>query len=392
MATVRNSWPAANGASVVNGSPRATMLGSAWAATRWLRNRWPTAHEADSHATPPHGLPAHPQPRIEASSAPRRPAHVTPQTDLVHRMLQSHRTALLLRLQVAQSLSDEQLLTAAEHFLSATTSVPAGPVLLERWWLDTGDSGDTAVAADRVAVEAAYLDRYAVTNAQFQSFVDSGGYEQAVLWQPAVASRVHEFVDATNRPGPRYWHDGQHPPDLSDHPVIGVNWFEADAYARWAGKRLPTDAEWVRAASWPLEADDRVLPRKYPWGDAFERDRANLWTSGVGGTVPVGEFAAGDSGGGARQLIGNVWEWTACQVQFWNQRGEVELTQPLKSLRGGAFDTYFETQATCQLASGDSPLARKHNIGFRCAIGMHDLIPNISDLLDDEPAAGEVSA
>ena len=127
-------------------------------------------------------------------------------------------------------------------------------------------------------------------------------------------------------------------------------------------------------------------------GDAFERDRANLWTSGVGGTVPVGEFAAGDSGGGARQLIGNVWEWTACQVQFWNQRGEVELTQPLKSLRGGAFDTYFETQATCQLASGDSPLARKHNIGFRCAIGMHDLIPNISDLLDDEPAAGEVSA
>ena len=102
-------------------------------------------------------------------------------------------------------------------------------------------------------------------------------------------------------------------------------------------------------------------------------------------------FSAGDSGGGARQLIGNVWEWTACNVRFWNQRGEIELTQPLKSLRGGAFDTYFETQATCQLASGDSPIARKHNIGFRCAIGMHDLIPNISDLLDDASSTGEVS-
>ena len=92
-------------------------------------------------------------------------------------------------LQVAQSLSDEQLLTAAEHFLSATTSVPAGPVLLERWWLDTEGADQAFAVSDRLAVEARVLDRCAVTNAQFQSFVDGGGYEQAVLWHPAAAAQ-----------------------------------------------------------------------------------------------------------------------------------------------------------------------------------------------------------
>jgi iron(II)-dependent oxidoreductase len=79
--------------------------------------------------------------------------------------------------------------------------------------------------------------------------------------------------------------------------------------------------------------------------------------------------------GGVQQLIGNVWEWTSSTFGNWEPAGrKIETTMPLKSVRGGAFDTYFDMQAQCQFQSGESPLARKHNIGFRCALGFCDVV------------------
>jgi iron(II)-dependent oxidoreductase len=76
-----------------------------------------------------------------------------------------------------------------------------------------------------------------------------------------------------------------------------------------------------------------------------------------------------------QQLVGNVWEWTSSSFGIWEPAGrKIETTTPLKSIRGGAFDTYFDSQAHCQFQSGESPLARKHNIGFRCALGFCDVI------------------
>ena len=110
----------------------------------------------------------------------------------------------------------------------------------------------------------------------------------------------------------------------------------------------------------------------------MDRNRVNLWGCGPGDTVPVEEHVAGVSVGGVYQLIGNVWEWTADDFRFAGDMpdGRGAAPQPLavlKTLRGGAFDTYFDHQATAQFASGDSPLARRHNVGFRCALGICDL-------------------
>jgi len=93
----------------------------------------------------------------------------------------------------------------------------------------------------------------------------------------------------SHRPsGPRFWENGTFPRGKENHPVVGVSWFEAGAYARWVGKRLPTDPEWVKAASWPVFAEgDQPVQRRFPWGDAMDRNRINIWGSGFGATVPA---------------------------------------------------------------------------------------------------------
>jgi iron(II)-dependent oxidoreductase len=107
----------------------------------------------------------------------------------------------------------------------------------------------------------------------------------------------------------------------------------------------------------------------------MDRERANLWGSGPGTTVPVTDFPDGVSVGGVYQLIGNVWEWTSGNYRPGEHlEGEMLLPVPMKNLRGGAFDTYFDNQATCHFYSGENPVARKDNIGFRCAVGVCDLV------------------
>jgi iron(II)-dependent oxidoreductase len=221
-----------------------------------------------------------------------------------------------------------------------------------------------------------FLDRYPVTNARFYEFVAAGGYQDAALWDATILPAVLGFVDRTGEPGPRFWSGGCYDPAKKDHPVVGVSWYEAAAYARWAGKRLPTDAEWVKAASWPVPLSLGMRSqRRYPWGDTMDRSRANLWGSGPKGTVPVTAFAGGASVGSVYQLVGNVWEWMRGDFPPADgSQAEWIAETPLKSIRGGAFDTYFDKQATCQFQSGESALARKHNIGFRCAVGVCDLL------------------
>lgn len=310
---------------------------------------------------------------------------------LVDEMLAQGRYALLLRRQLVGNLRGDQLQRAREAWERNMSGVPEGEVLLTPRG-DAADDSDADFAPQPqgtlLGVGALFLDRYAVTNRQYQQFVRAGGYGQMAIWDPQIWPAVVDFVDSTGCPGPRFWTRGCYPSGTDEQPVVGISWYEAAAYARWAGKRLPADAEWVKAASWPMPVSSTARwQRKYPWGDSVDRDRCNVWVSGVGGTVAVTEYATGASVGGVYQLIGNVWEWTSGNfgAAGWSG-GELALAAGMKSIRGGAFDTYFESQAACQFQSGENPLSRKHNIGFRCALSACDVAAGLP--ANPTPAAG----
>ncbi|NLX12092.1 MAG: formylglycine-generating enzyme family protein [Phycisphaerales bacterium] len=217
------------------------------------------------------------------------------------------------------------------------------------------------------------LGRCVVTNVQYQGFVDAGGYEDLDVWPQDIWPHLIDFTDLTGTPGPRFWRDGRHDRRLADHPVVGICFYEAVAYAAWAGFRLPTEAEWQMAASWRIRSSAHVL-RRYPWGDALDKDRCNIWASGIGHTEPVEAYPGGAAPNGIRQLIGNVWEWTDSDYEVTDSEGRpVVGVMQMKSIRGGAFDTYFASQATSCFRTGLVSLSRTNNVGFRCALDLPSL-------------------
>jgi iron(II)-dependent oxidoreductase len=310
-----------------------------------------------------------------AGESPAAPLDPNDLSSLVEGMLERRRYALLLRRQLVSNLTPRQFQRARDDLERQMALVPAGNVSLGPSHGAAADDEAAGAAADTRYVEAMLLDRYPVTNREYFSFVEAGGYEQMSIWDPQIWTAVFDFVDSTGTPGPRFWKHGKFPRGEEDFPVVGVSWYEAAAYARWVGKRLPTEAEWFKAGSWPVPLSDKQQwQRKFPWGDTMDRERCNLWGSGPGKAVAVSEFSSGVSVGGVYQLIGNVWEWTSGNFGASDaEQDDLILPAPMKSIRGGAFDTYFENQATCQFQSGESPLSRKHNIGFRCAIGLCDV-------------------
>ncbi len=170
--------------------------------------------------------------------------------------------------------------------------------------------------AHRVLLASFSIARAAVTNSEFTAFVDDGGYQRCELWCGAG----WEWRNSAGADAPVYWveQEGQWLQRVYDRleplppnsAVIHVNWYEADAWCRWAGRRLPTEAEWEQAAA-TTPAEPVGNKRTYPWGeDAPNALRANLlqWSAAV---ADVAACPDGDSGWGCRQMTGNVWEWTA---------------------------------------------------------------------------------
>ncbi len=223
-------------------------------------------------------------------------------------------------------------------------------------------------AAEPTPVGAFYLDRCCVSNSDYLRFVEAGGYDRAQLWPAEILSMVLQFTDSTGKPGPRYWANSQPPADRMDHPVVGICWYEASAYASWVGKRLPASEQWQRAGTWPSGSSESAEQR-YTWGDAFDPTKANLWQNDFSDTLSVDDMPEGATPNGVRQLVGNVWEWVDAQYCPASE-GEVRivLDELLAEVRGGAFDTYFASQATCQFRSGNPVYHRAANVGFRCCV------------------------
>jgi formylglycine-generating enzyme required for sulfatase activity len=178
---------------------------------------------------------------------------------------------------------------------------------------------------------------------------------------PVTNAEYKEFVDAAGHDLPRNWKEGAFPEGMDDHPVIWVTWHDAEAYCDWAGKRLPTEYEWEKAA----RGEDG---RTYPWGDAFDQSKCNTQESGEKGTVAVGSYPEGISPSGAHDMAGNVWEWTVDWYQGY--RGTLyELSrygETFKVLRGGSWFDAQDAVRTTVRKSFD-PNQGFSTIGFRCA-------------------------
>ena len=198
--------------------------------------------------------------------------------------------------------------------------------------------------------------RAPVSNAEFLAFVEDGGYSlrewwsyEGWVWRTKFEAEHPEYWSSGD--GGWSWRYFDRMPPLEPHaPVIHVNWYEAEAFCNWAGRRLPTEAEWELAAcgepgAAPPGREDRK--RRYPWGDGPPTpEHANL-DGGAVGCVDVAAFPAGDSAFGCRQMLGNVWEWTS--TPFYPYPGYLvdypykEYSAPWfgyhKVLRGGAWTT-----------------------------------------------------
>jgi formylglycine-generating enzyme required for sulfatase activity len=201
-----------------------------------------------------------------------------------------------------------------------------------------------------------WIDRFEVTNVAFQTFADAGGYRERALWSEAGWTWL-ERQHLSNFPrdcggGPR-------------DPRVCVNWYEAEAYARWRGGRLPTEAEWEFAARGPDS-------RRYPWGDAFDAARCNVVNSE--GTEPVGSHPTGASWVGAQDMAGNAMEW----VQDWLDAGYYALavrddppgpaTGTVKVEKGGWWGSNPIVARSAYRHYEDPPEYNDKHIGFRIVI------------------------
>ncbi len=250
-------------------------------------------------------------------------------------------------------------LTACTQVQPGMVYIPEGPFVMGT---DQVDKAHTAAEygiikpwfedehpAHTVNFPAYYFDKYEVTNADYQASIRS-----------------------TNRKPPPDWQGATHPPGLARWPVASVTWDDADAYCRWAGKRLPSETEWEKAAR-------GFEGRLYPWGNQFELGHANIG-GGRNGPVAVGSYPAGQTPLGVYDLVGNVWEWTADWYRPYPGNATMSASDPPpgRVLRGSSWSGvgHFPPSALEGILAHNArgsfrlyadPNGRLNDVGFRCA-------------------------
>ena len=241
-----------------------------------------------------------------------------------------------------------RLLDIKRRFYPDMIYIPAGVCIL-----GSSNPADRNPVRKNVNLPGFFIDEREVTNEQYERFVKAGGYSDPTYWDKEGWARIREFVDKTGKPGPATWSDG-HPPEGAENlPVTGISLWEARAYARWAGKRLPTSDEWEKAASWNAASKRKRL---YPWGDRFDEKKVHIGDEN--GPVPVTSqiYDKDVSWYGVRGMGGNVAEWTDTAV-----KGEYIV-------RGSSFRWINIWRVrTTYAAYRLKPSERPTHVGFRCA-------------------------
>ena len=222
-----------------------------------------------------------------------------------------------------------------------------------------------------------FIDVNPVTNGDFLAFIAAGGYAKPEYWSDGG----RRWLAESSARAPKYWFssEGRWMTRVMDrvgavdprHPVCHVSWYEAEAFARFAGKRLPTEIEWEAAASWDPATSRK---RSFPWGDEpASRELANLDQLGFG-TAPVGAYQRNVSPIGCHGMIGDVWEWTASDFRPWpgfeafpyQEYSEAFFGDEYKVLRGGSWATRPGAVRNT-FRNWDYPIRRQIFSGFRCA-------------------------
>jgi formylglycine-generating enzyme required for sulfatase activity len=257
--------------------------------------------------------------------------------------------------------------------------LPGGAFLMGHDRAD-GYAEDAEGPAREVMVGAFAIDAVAVTNAAFAEFIDATGHvtdAERYGWSFVFAGFLPDDAPRTRGvAGAEWWRqvfgaDWRHPDgpwsDLDGretHPVVHVSWRDADAFAKWAGKRVPTEAEWEYAARGGL------VQQRFPWGDELEpggKHLMNVWQGdfprlntlddGYAGTAPVRSYDA--NGYGLYEMTGNVWEWTASWF---------DASREARTMRGGSYLCHasYCNRYRVDSRSSNTPDSSTGNLGFRC--------------------------
>ncbi|GAX41064.1 hypothetical protein NIES4075_20320 [Tolypothrix sp. NIES-4075] len=255
---------------------------------------------------------------------------------------------------------------------SSLVKIPAGEFEMGS---NSIDALDNERPAHKVYLDTYYIDRYPVTCGQYRVFMEAGGYENPLWWSKAG----WEWLQIEQVGEPLYWHDVL---SADNHSVCGVSWYEAEAYCRFVGKRLPTEAEWEKAVSWNADMNRR---RIYPWGDeeptpqhcncvdvaSPQKNRLTI------NTTPVDAYPQGQSAYGLYDALGNVWEWTASWFDGYDGfemypyvgYSQVYFDQQHRVLKGGSWATSpFALRSSFR--NWYHPGVRQIFAGFRCALVM----------------------
>lgn len=245
--------------------------------------------------------------------------------------------------------------------LNEMIQIPAGEFEMGS---NSSDALDNERSAHKVYLDTYSIDRYPVTCKQYRIFMEADGYKNPQWWSEAGWEWLHR-EQATK---PLYWEDN---PAWYNNPVWGVSWYEAQAYAKFAGKRLPTEAEWEKAASWDEKSKRR---RIYPWGDKQPTPEHCNHNNIHSQTTSVNAYPSGQSAYGLYDTLGNVWEWTASWFdgyqgfQHYPYKGysQVYFDNEHKVLKGGSWATR-PWALRSSFRNWYHPSVRQMFAGFRCA-------------------------
>jgi formylglycine-generating enzyme required for sulfatase activity len=195
-----------------------------------------------------------------------------------------------------------------------------------------------------VDLPAFYIGKHMVTNAEYEQFVKSTGHRS-----------------------PFHWPHDEIPSGKENHPVVDVTWFDACKYARWAGMRLPTEAEWEKAAR-------GTDGRRFPWGDEFDQKKCNVEASNINGTTAVGENSPeGYSPYGCTDMAGNAWQWTSSLLKDYpyaadDGREDPEERDENRVIRGSSYSSKLDRVPAAFRNDRGHPEDHSSRLGFRCAL------------------------